>query len=230
MRILYLSQRYAPARGGAEHHLQAIASRLAAKGHQITVVTTDALHFELFWRPGLPRIELMEEIIDGVQVRRFPVRHLPGMPRSYDALRRLLWILSRLSLPTLIAHRLARLTPRLPDLWHWLASTNEPFDLVVGVNVCYETLLDAGNQFARRRNIPFVCCPFTHLGTGLRPASDPMSQFYTMRHQVEQAVRGGTELPPLYHRYKRIWFTLGVPAFGALVIVFYLMVFKPTAL
>jgi uncharacterized membrane protein len=36
-----------------------------------------------------------------------------------------------------------------------------------------------------------------------------------------------TPLPRLYWRYFRLWFALGIPAFAALVIVFYLMVAKP---
>jgi uncharacterized membrane protein len=34
-------------------------------------------------------------------------------------------------------------------------------------------------------------------------------------------------LPPLYWRYFRLWFSLGIPAFFSLVVVFYLMVAKP---
>lgn len=35
------------------------------------------------------------------------------------------------------------------------------------------------------------------------------------------------ELPPLYWQYFRFWIALGIPAFVALLIVFYLMVAKP---
>jgi len=48
-----------------------------------------------------------------------------------------------------------------------------------------------------------------------------------MRRFAEEAVRNNTELPPIYWRYLRIWVLLGIPAFFALVIVFYLMVAKP---
>jgi uncharacterized membrane protein len=41
------------------------------------------------------------------------------------------------------------------------------------------------------------------------------------------AVRGATELPPLYFEYARWWFILGWPAFISVVAIFYLMVFKP---
>jgi uncharacterized membrane protein len=49
-----------------------------------------------------------------------------------------------------------------------------------------------------------------------------------MSRMAQTAARDGTELPPLYWRYFRWWTALGVPAFLALVIVFYLMVVKPT--
>ena len=49
-----------------------------------------------------------------------------------------------------------------------------------------------------------------------------------MRDMAERAEREGGALPALYWRYLRRWTLLGIPAFAALVIVFYLMVAKPT--
>jgi uncharacterized membrane protein len=48
-----------------------------------------------------------------------------------------------------------------------------------------------------------------------------------MRDWATEAARLGTELPAAYWRYLRRWTLLGIPAFIALVIVFYLMVAKP---
>lgn len=48
-----------------------------------------------------------------------------------------------------------------------------------------------------------------------------------MRDMAQLAARDGTELPAQYWRYLRLWVTLGIPAFIALVIVFWLMVAKP---
>ena len=48
-----------------------------------------------------------------------------------------------------------------------------------------------------------------------------------MRELARKAVAEQGPLPPLYWRYFRIWCALGVPAFAALVVVFYLMVAKP---
>jgi uncharacterized membrane protein len=49
-----------------------------------------------------------------------------------------------------------------------------------------------------------------------------------MRRLAETAVASGDALPPLYFRYLRVWTALGIPAFLALVAVFWLMVAKPS--
>lgn len=185
MHILHLTPRYWPAVGGAEIHLGEISARLAAAGHQVTVAATDALDVELFWDPRRRRVAAPSDEHDGVRVRRFGVRHLPVAGLAYPAVRRLLWMLSLARVaPVGLLARLARLTPRVPDLWRWLADTDEPFDLVAGMGICFEPLLEAGLRFAQRRGIPFVAYPLTHLGAGPRPAADALSRFYTMRHQV----------------------------------------------
>ena len=44
---------------------------------------------------------------------------------------------------------------------------------------------------------------------------------------AERAAKDGTALPDLYWRYHRIWTSLGIPAFIAFILIFYLMVIKP---
>lgn len=48
-----------------------------------------------------------------------------------------------------------------------------------------------------------------------------------MRDMARQAAAEGTELPPRYWRYLSVWVVLGIPAFFALIIIFYLMITKP---
>lgn len=50
---------------------------------------------------------------------------------------------------------------------------------------------------------------------------------WRMSSMAAAAVSGGGQLPALYDRYARLWERLGYPAFGAMLIVFYLMVNKP---
>ena len=52
-----------------------------------------------------------------------------------------------------------------------------------------------------------------------------------LQHQMHQmavtAVTGQTELPSRYHRFFKLWFFLGWPAFIAVLVIFYLMVNRP---
>lgn len=44
-----------------------------------------------------------------------------------------------------------------------------------------------------------------------------------MRDLARSAATTGTELPPLYYRYFRIWFACGFPAFAAVLAILWLM-------
>jgi uncharacterized membrane protein len=48
-----------------------------------------------------------------------------------------------------------------------------------------------------------------------------------MRDMARAAAAADAPLPPLYWRYLRRWVLLGIAAFVALVVVFWLMVAKP---
>lgn len=45
---------------------------------------------------------------------------------------------------------------------------------------------------------------------------------------ARRAVETGGPLPPRYFRIMRAWFWLGWPAFGAVIVIVWLMVFKPS--
>ena len=185
MRVLHFIQRYHPARGGAETHLAEVSNYLAREGHQVTVVTTDAMDFELFWDPHRRRISEREEIYQGVRVLRFPVQHTPLSKISYAGLRRLLYLLSRTHLvPTKTMLKIAQYTPWVPALWRWVEETNEVYDIVAALTIGFEPIMAAGNHYAKRLGVPFVTLPMVHLGAGREPGQDSVSRFYTMRHQT----------------------------------------------
>jgi uncharacterized membrane protein len=50
-----------------------------------------------------------------------------------------------------------------------------------------------------------------------------------MRNLARASDREGRPLPTDYRAFARVWFWLGVPAFAAVVLVFWLMVAKPSA-
>ena len=49
----------------------------------------------------------------------------------------------------------------------------------------------------------------------------------SMRDVALRCLAAGVALPPDYARYRRIWTLLGWPAFGAILVIVYLMIFKP---
>lgn len=70
MRILHVSPMYFPSLGGAEAHLQQVSERLAARGHEVTVLAANVDNLWDLWpsRPGkLPKVE----VINGVRVVRY---------------------------------------------------------------------------------------------------------------------------------------------------------------
>ena len=80
MRILHVSPAYYPVVGGSEVHIQELSEGLARRGHDVTVLTTQAS------RPGGGTAS---EIINGVRVLRFSestafgrLLKLPGAFRS----------------------------------------------------------------------------------------------------------------------------------------------------
>ena len=48
-----------------------------------------------------------------------------------------------------------------------------------------------------------------------------------MRNLAREAAAAGTPLPPRYHRLFRLWFAFGFPAFGAVLLIFWLMITRP---
>ncbi len=70
MKILHVTPMYAPALGGAEHHLKVVSEGLVCRGHTVTVFTAnvaDGLDSWLSRHGGLPEFEF----INGVRVIRF---------------------------------------------------------------------------------------------------------------------------------------------------------------
>lgn len=47
-----------------------------------------------------------------------------------------------------------------------------------------------------------------------------------MRDQLAHAIETQAKLPAQYYQYYKMWFALGWPAFIAVIVIFYLMVFK----
>jgi glycosyltransferase involved in cell wall biosynthesis len=74
-------------------------------------------------------------------------------------------------------------------LWKWTKETNQRYDIVAGMTIGFEPVMAAGQAYARRVGAPFVCYPLTHFGAGPTPGADPVSRYYTLRHQTAVVLR-----------------------------------------
>jgi glycosyltransferase involved in cell wall biosynthesis len=183
MHALHVVQGYAPWVGGSQRFFQEISERLVAAGHRATVATTDAGDLEHFWMRGRRTVGPAEEVLNGVEVHRFPVRRRLNHALLFSAYRRAMALLSAFPLDTTaLLRRLARFTPRVPGFEAFLARTDEPFDLVHGANITLDFMLAPALAFARKRGLPFVVTPLTHPGA---PGQRRVQRYYTMRQQVE---------------------------------------------
>lgn len=184
-RLLHIVQRYAPYEGGSENYVRELSEHFAADGRAVTVLTTDAWDLEYFWNPAARRVEAPpEEMLHGVRVLRFPVRHYPASSLGYRALRRAMAEWSRLpALPgrDAVLRRGGRFAPLVPALHTWVRQHAMEFDLVHAANISIESTVIAGARAARRAHIPSVVTPFVHLGP---PGDNRIVRYYAMPHQV----------------------------------------------
>lgn len=183
MHALHVVQGYFPWIGGSQRFFQEISERLVAAGHRVTVATTDAGELEHFWAPGRRTVGPAEEVLQGVHVRRFPVRRRLERPLAFSLYRLGMAILSGLPLDTTpLLRRLARFTPTVPAFEEYLARSDGAFDLLHGANITLDFMLAPALDFACRRGIPFVVTPLTHPGA---PGQRRVQRYYTMRQQME---------------------------------------------
>jgi glycosyltransferase involved in cell wall biosynthesis len=74
MKVLHVTQGYAPAIGGTELLIQRVSEELVRQfGDEVTVFTTDCYNGEGFFTSGAPRLPIGWDERNGVRVRRFPV-------------------------------------------------------------------------------------------------------------------------------------------------------------
>jgi len=183
--LLHLIQRYYPYIGGSEAYFGVLSERFAAQGERVSVYTTDAWDLEHFWARGKRTIDWGDAAREhnGVRVRRFAVRRPPLWQLGYPVTRRLMTHVSDLPLPgsEAILRRAGHFSPWVPSLERVLRDDRERFDLVHSANIALESLIVTAEDYARRRDVPFVVTPFVHLG---EDGDRRVLKYYSMRHQL----------------------------------------------
>jgi glycosyltransferase involved in cell wall biosynthesis len=162
-RVLLVVHRFWPHPGGSERLFYNLARRLAGKGHEITVFTTNAWHPESYHKPRKQRLTEGVETHDGLTVRRFGIRNIP---LQFKALR----VVSFLPVEGL---RLLTGSPYvlLPDYLREIFFNRPKFDLIIAGVLPHTHLIYPAAWLAGRHKIPWVCVPLTHTGVaGGRPS------------------------------------------------------------
>lgn len=187
MRILHVTPRYWPCMGGSEKWFQEISQRLAADGHEVTVITTNTWDLEYFWDGRKKFIATKEETHKGVRILRLPVKHFPMSRIVYPGTRRVMcWVAQapRFARPLLFA--LGATTPLVPSLPRELARLDPSPDAVHASTVPFDSLLYYAQRYARSKGLPFILTPHTHLSES---ESDEVSRHYTLPNQIEMMRR-----------------------------------------
>ncbi len=164
MQYALINHRYAPFIGGSERYVQEVAERLVADGHSVRVVTSEAHDLEYFWDNKKRRVDApSRESLNGVDIRRVAVRHIPMSPIVFQGGRRMMGELSRLPLSAGPFEQVSLSQPWLPNLAKEIGATPVP-DVIVGTNLSLEGLALTGLRVARRLGAAYVLIPFIHLG------------------------------------------------------------------
>ena len=133
MRLLFVVQRYGEdVAGGAERACREYASRLAARGHEVSVATSRARSY-VDWANEYP--EGVTEL-DGVSVQRFSVAR-PRDPDGFAHLNARVLTAPHAVAPLLQREWLRFQGPELPALAPWLRSNAHEFDAVICFTYLY---------------------------------------------------------------------------------------------
>lgn len=172
MRILFIGPRYAPAKGGAEKVTITMASWAAKNPNNIVDVwTTDAFEVDALWYPGKQKVEKEEEIIDGVNVKRF--KTTPFLMNNIFVNKSIRYLLVHNPIPLL---RILGTPPTCFGMWMQIFNKNLPkYDVVHVDCMPYYSLIYIARAIAQKTGAKLYLSPRTHLGTDRK---DPLYKKY----------------------------------------------------
>ena len=183
--ILFVAPSYAPFVGGAQTFQRAMACRLVADGHRVTILTTTAREVADFWLPRAASTAPLRprEVLDGVSVERLTIRHPWPAPYAFGLARRAgLW-LQLSGLPTVIQRpllrRLACWMPPVEGLETALNRLAPWADLIQATDSSWDGLFGATAAAARRHRRPLVAIPLMHL------SDSRVRGHFQMAHQAD---------------------------------------------
>jgi glycosyltransferase involved in cell wall biosynthesis len=158
MKILHIVQRYYPAWGGSERYIKIISEELA-KDNEVEVWTSDSYDIDAFWDISKERVELKEEVINGVLVKRFSTH--PSILKNKLVLklfRFIYWRIYNLDLKIPLSF------PMVFGMLNY-AGLHKGFDFdIIHVSAApYTILFYIASIVAKRCGAKLVITPFVHL-------------------------------------------------------------------
>ena len=158
-KILNITQRYHPAKGGAEQFVQILSEYLVnTKRYEVDVWSTDALGADTLWDLGNDVIDVKEEIINGVNVKRFPIGKGILRNKYLNKVYRVVFG----SLPFFKISNLAS-CPTSFDMLDAIKSI-KGYDFVTVSSTPYYFLFYVGYLISKKLNIPLILIPAFHIG------------------------------------------------------------------
>ena len=157
IKVLHVVQNYHPAIGGAESLVKNISEGLVGRGHQITVLTSNAPSSEAYINSRVKTVPAGTETISGVVVKRLPIVQLPTFARRMLDVVMLAFWQGKLPFNDLI--RILWAGPYIKGLHHGI--TNSAADLVVASSFPFLHIYQTFSA-ARKQHIPFIVIPCTH--------------------------------------------------------------------
>ena len=176
MKILHVVQSYEERMGGGPRYMRDLSERFAQAGHSVHVWTTNAAEGEYFWDRRRLHVEAGRESIEGVDVERFAVRHLPC---HWKAAR-----LLALCLPGGMKAYFDPPSPMVPGLWRPRFGADFVPEVIHAASFPLDSLLWPVYRAARRRGIPFVLTPLIHFGRGDEDEAE-VRRYFGRAHQAE---------------------------------------------
>ncbi len=174
-RILYIIHRSWPYLGGAERLFWEWAKSSKARGHDVTIFTTNAWDIESFHDNSKKKIETSREVVEGITIRRFNL--ISFTPLIHFSICRSLalipgdFFLYAFGYPHIM----------LPGyLWEMMV-TRERYDLVNSGVFPHLFLTYPAVRYANRMNIPLIVTPLVHLG---EPHSETVAQHFLASKHV----------------------------------------------
>ena len=157
MKILHVTHNYYPTIGGAELLMKCISEGLVKRGHQVTVLTSNASSAEAYTNSRIKTLPSGVEIINGVLVQRLPIFQIPASIRPIlDKIAFSFW---RRKLPFNDIIRLFWLGPYIRGLYQQIVRLEADFVTVTPLPYLH---IYRAFKAAERKRIPLVVIPCIH--------------------------------------------------------------------